>query len=168
MPVSNECVKICEMLADYSADNLGWLNRAKVAGHISACRDCEEELGALVRACSLVEELGDRVPPAGLWNGVYNKISARERTPVVARTHRFLWPVRVLAVCALLALVLATSGILHRSAPTGNLTAGAGASEYYEGHAMASADSVFADKVSLATIAALAESENSRSAEKTN
>jgi hypothetical protein len=80
-----ECLRVRDMLADYSVDLLDRRTTEGVKTHLETCADCAEELRILEGVVALVEQYGERQPPVGLFNGVRNRIESgdmvRERTP---------------------------------------------------------------------------------------
>lgn len=154
------CDKIRQSLADYAVDNLRGTSAQEIREHLLTCADCAAELRALNAAVGLVEDVGLREPPVGLWNGLYNRITERSQ----AQESKLPWfrlglRLRIAAAVAAAAVVLVAALLSQVKAPSPASFANAAAAEYLEGHAMSSRNTLFADRFSLASVAALAEEE---------
>ncbi len=79
------CTHVRERIADFSVGILSGRESAEIGRHLEICADCREELHALERVASLVEEHGRIEPPPGLFNAVRNRIELgevrRDRAP---------------------------------------------------------------------------------------
>lgn len=153
MSESVECAKTRKALAGHSAGSLNWLARRRVTRHLAMCGECSAELGRLDAVMKLVESLGEREPPPGLWNGVYNRVSSGERSASRRTSARLVRGLALGAAALLLVLALAF-GRLKVNRPL--QPADDVVSEYVRGHAAASAGNLFADRFSLNAVSALA------------
>src|SRR5436309_291648 len=95
-----KCSQVRGMLPDYSVELLDARVSAAVDAHLEGCEPCRGELRALTATVTLVETYGTRNPPAGLFNGVRNRIEADGRTQQRPAWWAFLYspPARVLAM----------------------------------------------------------------------
>ncbi len=73
-------------LAEYLEDSLRPRRRRQVAGHLSDCAACREELAALQRTGELLAGAPQQTPPADLWERVAADL---EHAPAPARAW---WP----------------------------------------------------------------------------
>ena len=71
-----DCNRIRDLLPDYSVEMLDGRTHRTVKAHLDACGECREELRVMDSVMSLVEIHGAVQPPAGLFNGVRNRIEA--------------------------------------------------------------------------------------------
>ncbi|MDO8684952.1 MAG: zf-HC2 domain-containing protein [Armatimonadota bacterium] len=158
-----DCHKTKAMLADYAEGNLGWLAVRGIRAHLSGCDACLSELRALDATTRLVADLGEREPPVGLWNGVYNRITSPEssRDQMAVAPRPWLASLRVRAIVTGLIIALTIGGFAisqfltpRRSTGPDTITA-----EYIEEHSMRARGELFADRFTLTSIAAIAETE---------
>src|SRR5437762_4312405 len=96
-----DCRKVNKLLPDYSVGVLDRRTHGDVAGHLDGCAGCRSEMAAMEHAISLFEQHGALTPPPGLWNGVFNQLTAE---PAPVRPPRWSWllqrPARTFAVGA--------------------------------------------------------------------
>jgi hypothetical protein len=108
-----DCRKVCELLPDYSVELLVRRTHQAVAEHLTGCSGCRGELAAMDHAMTLVVAHAALTPPPGLWNGVFNRLTAGEEAVARLSWWDRLWhgPRRALvmgmatvaaAACALL------------------------------------------------------------------
>lgn len=153
-----DCTKIQDCIAEYAVGLLTGRARADVAAHLRECPTCRAEFEKQEQVMRMVEQAEPVEPPAGLWNGVYNRITA---TPVHStiwsrlregRYHQ--WRRRSLGFSAVgvtaLVIYLATRSI----APP---AVGVEAQEYIRGHAIYASQAVLADQTALYAQAVMAE-----------
>ncbi len=136
------------MLADYRSDVLSASKQRAVRMHLAECEECSNELMALDDVLALVETYSEQCePPAGLWNGVRNRIEAgnAKRQGFGATLRDWLArPVHAAGTAALaaaLAVVIALSG-----GPVHQPTAVPMANEYVQGHALYAGQAPLADR----------------------
>jgi len=97
--ISMDCRKVIDLMPDYSVELLDRRTRADIAGHLAGCARCRAEMAALEHAVALVEQYAAVSPPAGLWNGVVNRLTAEALPPSPARWAWLLQrPARAFAV----------------------------------------------------------------------
>jgi len=142
------------MLADYRTDALSPAKRRWVESHLAECSECACELRALDDVLALVDEntpLQD--PPAGLWNGVANRIASPE-TRRSSIGHWLTRPLRLAGVgAAALALILGImfGGVRHDSVVPVRI---ASSSEYVQGHALYAGQAPLADRAGYLSLVA--------------
>lgn len=136
----SKCENIQDRLSDYRTGLLSERERVELESHTSVCDDCTYELNLLDSVLSIVEENTAPIePPAGLWNGVYNRITdpQPERQGLAVTLRRWLWtPVRAAGVGV---AVLAIAAGLYVSAPRPRPVSSASmapADEYVLGHVL--------------------------------
>ncbi|HEY3297351.1 MAG TPA: hypothetical protein VGK34_01745 [Armatimonadota bacterium] len=71
-----DCITTKNLISDYSVGLIEGKQKAEMDEHLASCSECKAELVKLDSVMALVEGLSLREPPAGLWNGVYNRITA--------------------------------------------------------------------------------------------
>ncbi len=74
-----ECRRVTQLLADYRVELLDRRAHGAVEQHLDGCSACRAELAAQDRAMELVVLHASHTPPEGLWNGVFNRMSAGDR-----------------------------------------------------------------------------------------
>lgn len=151
-----DCTTILNCMAEYAVGLITGRAKIEVETHLAECPSCRAEFEKQERVMAMVEQVEPIEPPAGLWNGVYNRISA---TParltmwerLIAGRHRKTsrWSLGFAAV-GLAALVLYTAN-------TPQPVAGIEALEYVRGHAIYASQDVLADQTALYSEAVLAE-----------
>jgi anti-sigma factor RsiW len=164
MSISGNEMKQCEdiqtHIADYSVGNLNAEQMDDVTAHLAACPDCANELKVLQAAMSLVEELPQAEPPAGMWSAVYEQIAPETAPSLLERIQMlFAPPTRALAggFAVLMLLVVMIFGRPGVNAPTA--VADAATQEYVQEHVMYTAQDAFADRVALTSVSAAAMTE---------
>jgi hypothetical protein len=75
-----ECRQACELLADYSVENLSGTLMTQVREHLDTCASCAQQLAGLNAAGTLIERLERLDPPDSIWQTVQ------------ARGERYLQP----------------------------------------------------------------------------
>lgn len=164
---TDKCLKIQGMLADYRTGALRSRECREIEEHISGCSECDLQLKTLDGVLELLQDnVPDLEPPAGLWNGVYNRIANEaQRKPAVGRIGSWLAkPLRAAGVTAA-ALVLAVGvwlGTAHAPAPNTAYSVRGPSStmqalaqnEYVQGHALYAGETSAADQVSYLALAA--------------
>ena len=168
-----DCTRVRDLLPDYSVEILDARAQQAVKAHLDGCEACREELRIQDAVVSLVEEYGVRQPPAGLFNGVRNRIESGE----LVRERRPWWgwlttgPARMsamgLAVASLAVELFLPAG--PSSHPEGSrdwlpVFPGAGSTTSalavsVRQHAMSAADGPLADRVAWEAVAQLASQE---------
>jgi anti-sigma-K factor RskA len=155
------CQEIERLLPDYSVGLLKPRQAEAVASHLGYCSDCGREWKRLQGVMSLVEALGAREPPPGLWNGVYNRITQEVPEPAPPSVWRRLWTRPAGAIgsavaAAALAAALWMSGSPAGFEPVSPEQADRELVVAVREHALASADALFADRAGLESLAVLA------------
>jgi anti-sigma factor RsiW len=70
------CIRVRDLLPDYSVELLDPRTSQAVDSHLDACEECRHELRVLNAVVTLVEEHGALTPPVGLFNAVRNRIES--------------------------------------------------------------------------------------------
>jgi anti-sigma factor RsiW len=154
------CDEVKKLIADYSVDRLSEKVRRRIEDHLVACPDCAAELARQEKAMNLVEQMQMVEPPAGLWNGVYNRITSPQRS-----TQRQNWLFRCprwalsLGLCMLVLASVVFLGIDRAGYQKETAVPDPAAAEYIRSHAAASRYDVFADHVGLSFVAAMQSSD---------
>lgn len=143
------------MLADYRTGILRGRDLRLVESHLAECPACARELRVLDEVLALVSDsTAESEPPAGLWNGVANRIAAPERSYRPA----FAWrPLRIAGVGA--ATIALAVGIWlggMRQEPVTPIRI-ASSNEYVQGHALYAGQAPLADRVSYLSLVASGE-----------
>lgn len=151
-----ECIDIQNQLSEYSVGLIEGRRKAEIDRHLGSCPACKAELERLNNVMLMVEGLDSVEPPAGLWNGVYNRIT--EPAPQQSglnrarnwfhRRHRS-WSVGF-ATAALVIVMLAS----HVNHPGMEKTYAA--NEYMQGHVTYASQDLLADQAALNSVAAVA------------
>lgn len=151
-----ECIEVQNLLSEYSVGLIEGARKAGIEQHLSACPECAGELETLNNVMLLVDGLDAVEPPAGLWNGVFNRITEPEphmgiweRIGSWLHGRRRTWSVG-LATAALAIAILAS----HVHHPGVERTYAA--EEYIQGHAIYATQDPLADQAALNTVAAVA------------
>jgi anti-sigma factor RsiW len=151
-----ECIEVQNLLSEYSVGLIEGSRRAAIEQHLSVCPECRVELQKLNDVMLLVDGLDEVEPPAGLWNGVYNRITEPEprmgtweRIGGWLQGQRRTWSVG-LATAALAIAILAS----HVNHP--GVEKSFAAQEYIQGHAIYATQDPLADQAALNTVAAVA------------
>ena len=158
----NRCQKTQELLADYRTGILSSSKNAWIEEHIKQCQDCAEELHLLDGVLALVDaNTPEYEAPAGLWNGVYNRITSPEHAQsglLDAFRHRVTSPIRAAGVGV--AVVALAAGIMLSMAThsPGKPVQVASNIEYIQGHALYAGHAPLADRVSYLSVVAASES----------
>jgi len=153
-----KCDDIQQMLADYRTQNLNARQCGLIEEHLVHCKECAEELRFFDNVLRMVETNAPSFEPSvGLWNGVYNKITAQEPSSngYVEMVRRwFAVPVRAagvgIAVLALVAGVMLSGGS-HNQTFQSNIVAD---SAFIQGHALYAGRAPLADQVSYLAVVA--------------
>jgi len=163
----DRCQQTQELLADYRSGVLSSRKAAWIEEHIAQCAECARELRVLDGALALVEaNTPEYEPPAGLWNGVYNRITSPEPEPSSVFGDLRRWIARpvqaagvgVAALALTISLVVIT-GPHNVSAPV----EAASNMEYVQGHALYAGQAPLADRAAyLSVVAASSESGETR------
>lgn len=110
-----ECIKIKKLLPDYSVGGLSKKKREFVKRHIDNCPDCAQELMLLDRTASLLEKIPQEEPPDFLWEGIRREIiqqeSPIESQPIWQKIIGWMWPKRIPAFVASLAVLILVAGL---------------------------------------------------------
>lgn len=149
------CNDIQNVLADYRSDLLSPRQVDDIEAHIAQCEACAEELRLLDRVLEIVDSnTPGYEPPAGLWNGVYNRITRPEpKTSVWGNIARnwLLKPSHAAGWLAALALIvgLIIGGVHH---PDTIPPISRADSEYIQAHALYAGQAPFADRASYLSL----------------
>lgn len=79
-----KCRKAKKLVAKYHVDEIDQKKQAALEEHLSVCSECRGKLASLELTEQLLSALPREEPPAGLWNGLRERIVAEEaskRTP---------------------------------------------------------------------------------------
>lgn len=151
----DKCQQVRELLADYRSGILSPRKAAWVEEHLAQCLACADELHVLDDVLALVDaNTPEYEPPAGLWNGVYNRITS----PPLTR-HWMSKPIRAAGV-GIAAVALAVTLIVSTGPRDANPPVRVASNiEYVQGHALYAGQAPLADRVSyLSVVAASSES----------
>jgi anti-sigma-K factor RskA len=155
-----DCTKAKSLISDYSVGLLSDRTKSDFEGHLDSCPDCKSALEKLERVMSVVDSLPAMEPPAGLWNGVYNRIAvdAPSRRTYSERLRDVfgLRSVRWSAGLAAAGLIIALS-VSRVQTPKPIVAYAAG--EYAQGHAIFASRDFLADQIALTSSAAIADRE---------
>ena len=143
-----ECSKAQSLISDFSVGLVNRRQKAEIEAHLAQCPECAAEFEKLNKVMLLVDGLDSKEPPAGLWNGVHNRITQ----PESAWRHGIRRRVAGWSV-GLAAAVLAIMMFFSRAHDTRNTYA---ANEYMQGHAAYASQELFADQAALNSVAAIA------------
>lgn len=152
----DRCKKNQNRLAAYRTGTLGERRCRAVEAHLLECAECARELDSLDRVLALVEDqVGQVEPPPGLWNGVYNRITAPAAgTSASSAIRRWLArPAHAVGVAmAILAIAFGTmlGGLRRQPAPARV----AQLNEYVQGHVLYAGQAHSADRVSYLSLVA--------------
>lgn len=150
----DKCQKVQESLAQYRTATLRSGNNLLIEEHLKSCLECASELRMLDDVLAMVAANTPQLdPPAGLWNGVYNRISQGQ----IQRSAIQYWltrPLRIAgaAVAALALIFVVTFSGSHRSGIPPVIIASN--REYIQGHALYAAQVPLADHVSYLSVVA--------------
>jgi anti-sigma factor RsiW len=151
----DKCHSVQDMLADYRSGLLSAGKRGWVEAHCAECSECAKELRVLDDVLALVDSNTPmQEPPAGLWNGVANRIATPETGRRGAFGHWWTRPLRLAGVgVAALALVIAIEfgAVQHDSVVPVRMASG---NEYVQGHALYAGQAPLADRVSYLSLVA--------------
>jgi anti-sigma factor RsiW len=154
----DKCHTVRNLLSDYRTGIISGRKLNLVEAHLAECAACASELRVLDDVLALVSDnMSESEPPAGLWNGVANRIAS----PGSSRRPAFgIWrPLRLAGVgAATLALVL---GIWLGGARQDSVVPlkMASSNEYIQGHALYAGQAPLADRVSYLSLVASDESQ---------
>ena len=146
-----DCEKVQSLISEHSVGLIGGRRKSEIEAHLASCPACAAELDKLQKVLLLVEGLDAKEPPAGLWNGVYNRITEpigvwdRARRTIRRRTAG--WSVGFAA--AALALIM----LFTRTHDTSSTYV---ANEYIQGHAAYASQELLADQAALNSVVAVA------------
>ncbi len=151
----DKCQKVRESLAEYRTASLRSGKNARIEEHLKSCLECASELQILDDVLALVAaNTPELEPPAGLWNGVYNRISQPQMLRSAIR-HWMMrsWRIAGTGIAALALILTVTFSASHRSvvAPVRI----ASNNEYIQGHALYAGQSPLADRVSYLSVVAV-------------
>jgi len=147
-----KCTEVRSLISEFSVGMLEGRRKSDVEAHLASCPDCSIELERTRRVMLLVDNLDEIEPPVGLWNGVYNRITAPvERESIWQRLHRTMkiWSVGVATAVVILALLV---GRAHYPVPDRSYAPG----DYVQGHAVYASQDLLADQAALNSLAAVA------------
>lgn len=154
----NKCQQVQDLLSDYRTGILSERKSAWVVEHVEECAECANELRVLDEVLALVDaNTPEYEPPAGLWNGVYNRITSPEperRSLLDGFRQWIAKPVRAAGVgIAVLALAI---GLTMSTGPrdVNTPTQMASNAEYVQGHALYAGQAPLADRASYLTVVA--------------
>lgn len=156
-----KCEEANRLISDYSVGNLPDRIERRVREHIDQCSSCAREMERLKLILAAVEkDMKPIEPPAGLWNGVYNRItSAEQPSRRSVLRELFTRPRRVLSLgvgIAVMAGAILLSISVHGPRPENTARAPEPAvMEYVQNHVSAAAHDAFADRVGLSFVAAM-------------
>lgn len=156
------CENVQRLLSEYSSDALSRRKRRAIERHLGTCEDCRHEMRTLDAVLDLVDSnVPDYEPPAGLWHGVYNRITAPQARPTALGTIVGQWlakPVRAVGVgAAVLALIVGgILGTTHQQS-TPELSFAAADNTYVQAHALNASRAPLADRVSYISLVAISE-----------
>lgn len=153
-----KCDDVQQMLADYRTENLSSQQRVLIEEHLANCSECAEELRVLDDVLNMVElNVSEYEAPAGLWNGVYNRITDQnlsKQSYFDVIKSWFAVPARAAGVgitaVALIAGVM-FGGMQHSPEISKNVVAN---SEFVQGHALYASRAPLADQISYMTLVA--------------
>jgi anti-sigma factor RsiW len=108
------------LLSAFADESLSGRRRRRATAHLAACAVCRHDLSELRAAKRMLEGLPERLPPAGLVEGVAAAPAARGggRVPNVGFRRRVL---RRVTVAGAAVLALLTAGTLLAPPPQGPL-----------------------------------------------
>ena len=159
-----DCTKVESLISDYSVGLLSDKVMADLEAHVESCSGCRSALEKFEQVMSMVDTLPAMEPPAGLWNGVYNRIAVDAPAPrTIADRIRDAFPYRRVGWSAAiggagLAAVLVLS---HFNSPAPAPVYASG--EYVQGHAIFASQEFLADQVALTSAATIADRDGSGS-----
>lgn len=164
----DRCQQVQELLADYRTGILSSRKVAWIEEHLEQCTGCANELSLLDGVLALVDaNTPEYEPPAGLWNGIYNRITSPEpkRSTLFVDFGRWIAkPVRAagigIAALALAVGLVVSTGPRDVSAPVqvaSNI-------EYIQGHALYAGQAPLADRVGYLTVVAASSESNQEQA----
>lgn len=152
-----KCEEVDKIISDYSVGNLPARARAQVRQHLESCESCAKELKRIEMMVSTIEEVPLIDPPLGLWNGVYNRITAEPAARPSIIDRLFVARRRTLSI-GLGVVALASAVVFGISTQQSHRMAASpepGTVEYVQGHIYAASNDVFADRVGLGFVAAM-------------
>lgn len=159
------CNKVQQLLAEYRTEILDERRCQEIEQHIKECSECAAELRVLDEMLSLVESnTPSYEPPAGLWNGVYNRISAPSVQPLRWDQAICRWikrPVHAVGV-GLTTLVLAATLITASPWHSNTAQIVTASNEYSQGHALYASQAPFANQANYISLVALSESKSNK------
>lgn len=139
----DKCQNVQGILADYRTGLLSDGKRGWVEAHVAECPACARELEILDQVLAMVDEnTPAQEPPAGLWNGVANRITSRGP----ARPNWLAKPLKLAgAGAAAFAIIL---GVVLSAGPRTVVPVRvASSNEYVQGHAFYAGQAPLADHV---------------------
>jgi anti-sigma-K factor RskA len=156
-----DCREIERLLPDYSVGLLKPRQGEAIAAHLEGCASCSREWQALQNVVGLVAQFGALEPPPGLWNGVFNRITADEPAPARAFWWPQLWAHPRRLIASAVATVVIGGGVWYTTSRGGFPTVGPDRADVemagaVSEHALASSDGIFADRTGLESMAVLA------------
>lgn len=152
-----ECAKVQNLLSEYSVGLIEGKQQVDIEEHIAACPECAAELEKIRKVMLLVDDLSEKEPPTGLWNGVYNRIAEpqEKRRKVGGLFGRRMGLSAGLAAAALAGIMMLSRVNSPTPVPV------YAESEYVQGHAVYAVHDALADQVALNSVAALADRDQS-------
>jgi len=156
-----ECREIERLLPDYSVGLLRPRQGEAIAAHLERCPGCAREWQALQNVMGLVEQFGALEPPTGLWNGVFNRITAEEPAPRRGLAWPRLWAHPRRAMASAVAAAALAGGVWFATTMGGFSPHGPDVEDVelvgaVREHALASSEGIFADRAGLESLAVLA------------
>ncbi len=158
-----KCENVQKLLGEYRSDALSARKRRAIQRHIETCETCRQELDTFDSVMDLVaSSIPDHEPPEGLWNGVYNRITAPETAPGLLdriRGGALRKPFHLAgAGAAVTALVVGLIlGTVHDTGPGQQLALSAPDNTYVRAHAYTASRAPLANHVSYVSMMATAE-----------
>lgn len=144
------------MLSDYRTGLLSGRQAADLESHVSQCAECARELELMDSVLTLVEaNIQECEPPAGLWNGVYNRIT--DPTPEhggfgFGVLHWMSRPLHAAGMgFAALALAVGLYVGIPDTKPVKTVVVSA-SDEYSQGHALYTSQSSLVDRAAYLTL----------------
>ena len=124
-----ECKEAKSLLSEYLEGDLGDLQKAQVAKHLSTCSDCAAELETLKRLVNDMGSLKKIKAPSDLLDGIHRQLGIQpEKKAFLSRFKIQLETAGVLASIILVVLFINQSGISKKEGGSGLMKAKTGPS----------------------------------------